>query len=114
MAEEISKERSSPQGEPDEHPSGDSPQTIVRQDEPRKFSSRQDTLTVPKPAYYKHLQQGAELGDIHESEGEEWHEAAQEHPAAEAKRARKLRIRWWGYLLFILIYVLIKVFFSGG
>ena len=112
MAEEISKERSSRHGEPDEQPSGDSPLAIVRHEAPRKFSVRQDTLTVPKPAYYKHLQQGDELGEIHESEGEEWHEAAQEHPAAEAKRARKLRIRWWGYLLFVLLYIFFKAFRS--
>jgi len=114
MAEEISKERSTRQADPEDHPSGDSPVVIAKREEPRKFSTRQDTLTVPKPAYYKHLQQGAELGEIHESEGEEWHEPAEVHPAAEVKRARKLRIRWWGYLLFVVMYVLIKVFLSRG
>lgn len=113
MAEEVSKERSARQSDAVDHSSGDTPPEIVKPPRRRDFTIRQDELTVPMPSYYKHIDRGTELGEIDIAEAEEWHEAVEDDPSAAAtRRTRKLRIRWWGYLLFVLIYIFFKAFRS--
>ena len=84
---------------------------------PRSFSVSQDGLTVPKPSYYKHLEDGVghDQDEQQDSSGSaefdpRWSEAAEtSDPLSAQKRARWRRIRYWAYfILVIVIYIVLR------
>lgn len=109
MVETVNDDRSGRGSGLDDNPPSDIPSGLALSEHQRNFSLRQTVLTVPKPAYYKHLEEGAELGEIDEAVSEEWQGTEEEDSSAAPQRARKFRIRWWAYLLFALTYILIEL-----
>lgn len=113
MVEEVRENQIPRLAGSDQKSRDDSPAEEAKPEPPRSFSMRQYGLSVPKPSYHKHVDEGAELGQPEELEGEDWRDA-EEHKlmAAEAnasKHARASSIRWWGLLIFILLYVVFKL-----
>ena len=113
MAEEARKDSFSRPTGADEHPHRDNAAEMTKPESPRDFTLRQETLKVPKPSYHEHVDDGAELGQPEEFEGEEWRGTEEHDPASDeaaaSRRARSSRIRWWGLLLFILLYAVFKL-----
>lgn len=113
MAEQVRRDNVPRPADADEHSHGDLAAKINEARSRAEFSLRQDSLSVPKPSYHKHVDDGAELGEPEEFEGEEWREAAEHEPTSDAtsssKRTRRFRIRWWGIVLFIFLYAAFKL-----
>lgn len=75
---------------------------------PERFSIRQEGLTVPKPSYYEHIDKVvAESQPEHcARDVEAFEERYSADPLAREKRERSRRMRYWIYLiLIVLIYV---------
>lgn len=81
------------------------------------FLSHQDGLTVPEPAYYRHLKDEAEQNEFEHTEsfetgehGGRWSSPpSAPDPAALQKRERSRRMRFWIYIaLIVLIYVVFR------
>lgn len=115
MAEEIKRDDASRSIEADDRPHGDIATEADGSDARNKFSVRQDSLSVPKPSYHKHIDEGAELGEPEGMEGDEWREAGESEPdfeaAAAARRERARKIRWWGILLLVVLYAAFRLLF---
>lgn len=113
MVDEVTKNQFLRPTGTDEQSRDDTPLEEAKPEPPRSFASRQYGLSVPKPSYHKHVDEGAELGQPEEFEGEVWRDE-EEHKltpleANASKHARASRFRWWGLLIFILLYVAFKL-----
>ena len=112
MVEEVRKDNIPRQGDSDDHSDG-AAAGMTKPVSSKRYSLRQDSFTVPMPTYYKHVDEGAELGHAEEPESEEWRHAAEnDHESDEAissRRKRRIRFRWWGILVLILLYAAFKM-----